>query len=290
MESVVSIKNLSKKYKGFEIKDLNLDISKGYITGIVGKNGAGKTTILKSMLDMVVPESGEVRIFGKNIRDNAVELRNRIGIVLGGGNYYENLTLRQHKNIIAPFYTRWNERDFERYCKMFELPVSKKVEELSTGMRVKFTIALALSHNAELLLMDEPTAGLDPVVRDEILELLLEIMQDEQKSIIFSTHITSDLDKIADYIVLVKNGEIKLSEPKDDLLERHAIIKGSAADLSANQHHALISYHEHRYGFTGLTAQKELFTAAHLTVERPSIEDIVIYYTRDGQEGEEECF
>ncbi len=293
MESAVSIKNLTKKYEGFEIKNLNLEIPKGYITGIVGKNGAGKTTILKSMIEMVIPDCGEVCVFGKNIKDNGVDLRNRIGVVLGSGNYYDNLTLKQNKNIFASFYAKWDERAFERYCKLFELPVNKKVEELSTGMRVKFTIALALSHNAELLLMDEPTAGLDPVVRDEILELLMEIMQDEQKSIIFSTHITSDLDKIADFIVLINNGKVKLNEAKDDLLERHAVIKGTVSKLNSQQRCALIGCTEHEFGFSGLTAQKEKFSAAQFTAERPTIEDIMLYYTREErhlQKEENVCF
>lgn len=291
MESAVSIRNLSKKYEGFEIKNLNLEIPKGYIIGMIGKNGAGKTTILKSVIDMVKPDSGEIFVFGKNIRDNGAELRNRIGVVLGSGNYYDNLTLKQNKNIFASFYTHWDEQAFERYCKLFELSLNKKVEELSTGMRVKFTIALALSHRAELLLMDEPTAGLDPIVRDEMLEMIMEIIQDEQRSVIFSTHITSDLDKIADYIVLINNGKIELNEPKDDLLERHAVMKGSASGLTKQQRDALIGYTEHDFGFAGLTAQKELFRTAPFVAEKPTTEDIMIFYTKNARKkGEKACF
>lgn len=290
MESVVSIKNISKKYERFEIKKLNLDIPKGYITGVVGKNGAGKTTILKSMIGMVIPDGGEIKVLGKNVQNNGAELRNRIGVVLGSGNYYDNLTLTQNKNIFAPFYSKWDTRAFEHYCRLFELPADKKVMELSTGMRVKFTIALALSHHAELLLMDEPTAGLDPVVRDEILEILMEIMQDEQKSIIFSTHITSDLDKIADYLALIHDGDVVLQEPKDELLERHAVIKGQASELNEQQRSTLIGYTECDFGFIGLTARKELFASAQFTAEKPSTEDIMIFYSRDGKKGETICF
>lgn len=191
------------------------------------------------------------------------------------------------KNLIAPFYKNWDDAAYNRYLKHFRLDENKKISDLSKGMRMKFSIALALSHQADLLIMDEPTSGLDPLVREELLTILLKLIQDEHKSVFFSTHITSDLDKVADYILLINDGELLLNIPKDDLLESHAIVKGSLELLTEATKELFISFKQNGYGFEALTNNKAAARralGAGAVFEKPTLEDIMLFYTRKGNE------
>jgi ABC-2 type transport system ATP-binding protein len=197
--------------------------------------------------------------------------------------YYEDLTLKEMKGILAPFYKNWDNKLFEKYIKDFELPANKKIKELSKGMKMKFSLAIALSHKAELIIMDEPTAGLDPVFRRELLDILYGIIQDEEVSIFFSTHVTPDLEKIADYITFINDGRIVFSEAKDSVLENYAIVKGKKELLDFDTRKEFVAVRENSFGFEALTNKsdyiKRLFKQ-NAIIERPTLEDIMVYTVR----------
>ena len=212
-------------------------------------------------------------------------LKNRIGVVLDEGHYYGHLSIRRMTGIIAPFYKSWNDGTYRTYLHEFGLDESKKISELSKGMRMKYGIALALSHEADLLIMDEPTSGLDPLIREELLDILHGMIQDERKSVFFSTHITSDLDKIADYIVFINDGKMVLNEPKDELLEKYAVVKGPAELLSPSTGELFIGVKNSGYGFEALARDKTAVRRAFgskVILEKPTVEDIMLFYTRKG--------
>ncbi|WP_152396046.1 ABC transporter ATP-binding protein [Paenibacillus guangzhouensis] len=282
--NAIEVRNLSKSYSQFSVDNISLDIKKGYITGLIGPNGAGKSTLIKMMLGIVRPSAGSIRMLGAEMPSEEITIKQSVGIVSDDCFYYEHLSLKDMKKVIAPFYTKWNEAKFNRYMEQFELSPMKKIKELSKGMKIKFALAIALSHEAELLIMDEPTSGLDPVFRRELLDLLAEIMQDERNTILFSTHITTDLDRIADYIAFVNRGKLVFNDVKDDVLDRYAIVKGSQDLLDADIRAKFIGLRETSVGFEGLVDDRkqaqELF-GSYAILETPSLEDIM-YYTAKG--------
>jgi ABC-2 type transport system ATP-binding protein len=286
LEPILEIKNLSKKFKDFSLKKINLTLEKGYIMGFIGPNGAGKSTTIKLIMNLLKKDEGEIKIFGKDHIQDEQEIKNRIGFVFDENHFYEELTVLEMKWVISKLYKTWDERVFNKYIKEFQLPTKKKIKELSKGMKMKFSLTIALSHNAELLIMDEPTSGLDPLVRSELLEILSELIQDENKAVFFSTHITSDLDKIADYITLIDNGEIVFSTAKDDLLNNYSLVKGDKKVLEGNLRKYFIGLKENMYGFEGLVQDrnkvKKMF-GENILVERPTLDDIMLYYTRREQ-------
>ncbi|MCY9534817.1 ABC transporter ATP-binding protein, partial [Paenibacillus thiaminolyticus] len=221
--NAIELRNLTKTYPEFTVDQVSLDVKQGYITGLIGPNGVGKSTLIKMMIGLIRPDSGSVKILGCDMPNQEIDIKQRIGIVSDDCFYYEHLTIRDTKRMIAPFYKKWNEKKFNSYLEQFELSPKKKIKDLSKGMKVKLSLAVALSHEAELLIMDEPTSGLDPVFRRELLDLLADMMQDERNSIIFSTHITTDLDRIADYIAFINRGKLVFNEAKDEVLDRYAI-------------------------------------------------------------------
>ncbi|WP_314591802.1 ABC transporter ATP-binding protein [Paenibacillus terrigena] len=282
--NAIEVRNLSKSYSQFSVDNISLDIKKGYITGLIGPNGAGKSTLIKMMLGIVRPDAGNINILGAEMPNQEIAIKQRVGIVSDDCFYYEHLSLKDMKKVIAPFYTKWNETKFNRYMEQFELSPAKKIKELSKGMKIKFALAIALSHEAELLIMDEPTSGLDPVFRRELLDLLADIMQDERNTILFSTHITTDLDRIADYIAFVNRGKLVFNDVKDDVLDRYAIVKGGQDLLDADIRAKFIGLRETSVGFEGLVDDRkqaqELF-GSYAVLETPSLEDIM-YYTAKG--------
>ena len=222
MSEILSVRGLCKRYPGFALKDVSFSLEEGYIMGFIGRNGAGKTTTIKSMLNMIRPDAGEIRFFGHDLCENEMETRCRIGVVPGAADYYPTKTLSAIADVTRRFYPEWDAKRFENCLRRFHLDPAKRVNQLSQGMRVKFSIALALSHNARLLIMDEPTSGLDPVSRDELLEIFQTLIEDGSHSILFSTHITSDLEKCADDIVYIRSGKIVSALPKDEFLQKNA--------------------------------------------------------------------
>ena len=218
--NVLEVRELRKTYLAFTLKGVSLDVPQGAIVGFIGRNGAGKSTTLKSVLGLVHPDGGTVRAFGLDYAANEAAIRRRIGVVLGGIDFYPKKRVGVITDVTRRFYSNWDEKKYRHYLELFAIDESKRVDQLSSGMKVKYMIALALSHGAELLLLDEPTSGLDPVSRDELVELFRHIVADGTRSILFSTHITSDLEKCASHIAFIKDGEMLYNGGAADFRER----------------------------------------------------------------------
>lgn len=288
--NVVEVRNLSKSFRGFELRDLSFDLKQGYITGFIGQNGSGKSTTIKLMMQLLHQDSGEIRIFGLDAAKDGQQIKERIGFVYDEGYFYEHLTVQEMKSIVAPFYRKWDDRQFHRYMKEFDLPAKRKIKHLSKGMKMKLSLAIALSHGADLIIMDEPTSGLDPIFRREILDILLEILQDQNKTIIFSTHITTDLEQVADYIIFLHQGRIQYQGGKDDMLERYVIVKGNPKALSTDLRKRLIGIRENSIGFEGLIDSASIppSLGEQVMLQKPSLEDIMYLTIKgDGSIGSE---
>ena len=283
MSAVLEVKNLKKSYGEFSLKGLNFKLEKGYIMGFIGPNGAGKTTTIKLIMNLIKKDAGNINIFGMDNVRYEKEIKEKIGFVYDQNVFYGVLTINEMKNIVSGFYKNWDESKFENYIKRFDLNPDSVIDKLSKGMKIKFAIALALSHNAEFIIMDEPTSGLDPVFRSELMDILYSIIQDEDMSIFFSTHITSDLEKIADYITFINKGSIVFSESKDDILERYAIVKGPLNLLDNDIRKEFAGIRETRSGFQGLVFDKkraEMLFKGSCRIEKASLEDIMVYTVR----------
>lgn len=270
-----TIENLNKSYSGFQLKNVSLSLPKGYILGFVGENGAGKTTTINSMLNIVKRDSGTVKIFGKDIDQYENEIKKKIGYI-SGDIIYPKKQVNQVTNIYKRFYDTWDEEVYRSYLAKFKLDESKRLDQLSKGMYLKYVLALALSHHASLLILDEPTTGLDPVARDNLLEIFQSLVETEEVSIFYSTHITSDLEKCADYIAFIKNGCIVENSSKDDLLDDYRLVNGSKESLTAIKKR-LISYKENAFGFNGLIKTSLVIEHEDIRYAEPSIDDIVIF-------------
>lgn len=282
MNYALEISGLEKSYvKGKKVlRGIDFKIEEGLVTGFIGMNGAGKTTTIKTILGLITPQAGEIKLFGMPLKGNEKEIKNRIGIVFDNGYLYEDLKLSDMKQIFAGAYTKWDEETYKKYMKKFELDEKQKVKELSKGMKMKYSLALALSHHADLLIMDEPTSGLDPKVRMEFLEIIREFISEEGKTVFFSTHITTDLDKVADRIIMLNEGDVVLNEDKDTLIDEHALVKGDKAMLTEQNRKWFVSLMERGFSFEGLTnhsdrVKREMNKAV---CERPTIEDIMVAY------------
>lgn len=278
MKDILRVKNLNKSYKNFLLTDVSFSLSEGCITGFIGINGAGKTTTLRTILALAKKDSGNIQFFGLDMDKNEQQIKNRIGVVLDDGCFYEELSMAEMKSILASAYTDWSEQDFKHYMDMFSLDPKRKINTLSKGMKMKYALTLALSHNAELLIMDEPTSGLDPLSRSQLLNVLNDYMENGGKGVLFSTHITSDLDKIADMLIMIHNGRIVFQEEKDFLLDNYRIIKGDKKLLTENIRQLFLNITETAFGFTGVTrhaARVQPYLPDALT-ERPTIEDIIL--------------
>ncbi len=279
MNNVLEVTGLNKDFGGFKLKDISFTLQEGCITGFIGINGAGKTTTIKTILGLILKNSGCVKLFGQEITGNDEALKNRIGVVLDDGYFYDELTIEEMRRVIAPAFKNWDEAEYRRYISRFGLNPRQKIATLSKGMRMKYAISLALSHHADLLIMDEPTSGLDPLIRNELLDILLEFMQQEGKTVFFSTHITSDLDKIADTLILIDKGDILFSKEKDALLDTHGLVKGDKKDLNEGTRRLFLRLRETEYGFEGITNEKAAVKAQmKALVERPTIEEIMLAY------------
>ncbi|XID93923.1 ABC transporter ATP-binding protein [Paenibacillaceae bacterium WGS1546] len=281
MKSILEVNGLTKQLGNFRLDNVSFTITEGCITGFIGVNGAGKTTTIELLLGLIRKDAGEIKFYGENIQNNERDFKNRIGIVLDDGYFYDDLTLMEMKNVVAASYTHWDNRVFNRNIDRFGLSLNQKIGTLSKGMRMKYAIALAISHHADLLIMDEPTSGLDPQIRMELMDILLEYVG-EGKSVFLSSHITSDLDKVADMLVLIHEGQIVFSEEKDLLLDKHGLVKGDKNELNDHCKSLFLTINETEYGFSGLTADKEAIRRQmkNVYMERPSIEDVMLSYIR----------
>lgn len=280
METILEVKSVGRSYPGFDLKDISFSLPRGFIMGLIGPNGAGKTTIIKLIMNLLRKNNGEIRVFGLDHIKNEVEIKSRIGFVYDTPTFYEHLNLLQMKAIIAPFYKTWDDGKFKSLLRNFDLPPRKKIKTLSRGMKMKFALALALSHEAELIIMDEPTSGLDPVFRRELLDILHGLIENEQKSVLFSTHITSDLERVADFITFINRGELVFSDSKEQILESYGVIRAGKNKISMSGGLArhVRGYRESEFGIEILTndlaASKDILIEG-VVAERASLEDII---------------
>ena len=277
--SVLSVKDLCKKYDKFELNKVSFELEKGTITGFIGRNGAGKTTTLKSLLNLVHPNRGEIMFFGKSYNENEFEIKQKIGFVSGGIDYYPKKKIKTITGTTRRFYMNWDEKAYQHYMDLFKLDENKTPDELSAGMKVKYALVLALSHNAELLILDEPTSGLDPVSRDDLLDVFMGLSNDGI-TILFSTHITSDLDKCADNIIYIKNGEILASTDLNSFLTKYRVLELTDEQLTDELKSKLIGCKKSKHGFSALirAADSENFD---LAMSGADLESIVVHLEKE---------
>ena len=286
MESILNIQNLNKKYPSFALKDVSFTVKPGEIMGFIGRNGAGKTTTLKSIMNLVHFDSGKITAFDLEMSKHELENKQRIGFALSELNYYPNKTIRSLMNVTKRFYKNFDEKKFAEVCKLFNLNIDKKLEELSSGMKVKYSVAIALSHQAELLILDEPTSGLDPVSRDEILDIFRQIVKNKDRAILFSTHITSDLDKCATNITYIHDGAIMYTGTKKDFVNSYLFIKDK--NKNADLLNEYIAYKELDDRIEGLidANNKDVFVKAGVEIKEPDLEEIMVYLERSKDNNE----
>lgn len=282
MEATIKVKNLNKKYEGFELKNISFEIPEGSIVGLIGENGAGKTTTIKSILNIINSE-GEIQVLGKDIKQNEKEIKSKLGVVLDDSFLSEYLTPKKINSIMKDFYNTWDKKLFEKYIKIFKLPENKMIKDFSSGMKMKLKIATAISHKPQILILDEPTSGLDPIVRNEILDIFRQfITEDETRSILVSTHITTDLEHISDYIMFIKNGEITLNLPTSEILENYGIVKCDEKDFSKISKEDYEYYRKEKYQYEVLVKNKKMIKSKYgiSTIDKASIEDIMLFYIK----------
>ncbi len=286
MSDILRLENVRKTYPSFTLKDVSFEVKPGQIMGFIGRNGAGKTTTLKCIMNLIHYESGKISAFETDMSKNELENKQRIGFALSELNYYPNKTIRQLMNVTKRFYKKFDEKKFNEACRLFNLNVDKKLEELSSGMKVKYSVAIALSHHAELLILDEPTSGLDPVSRDEILDIFRQIVKNKDRAILFSTHITSDLDKCASDITYIHDGEIIYSGTKNDFVNSYLFIKDKTFNKELLNEY--IAYKEFDDRIEGLISpdKKDLFIKNKIEPQEPDLEQIMVYIERSKKEDE----
>ena len=278
----LKVENLTKKYDGFLLDKVSFYVPKGNIVGLIGENGAGKSTTINTMLEIVQKDSGDIYILDskKNKIDN--DIRERIGVVFDGNNFPEDLTPNKLNNVLKAIYKNWEEKKFFELLEKFSLPKDKKIKKFSRGMKMKLSISVALSHKAELLILDEATSGLDPVVRDDILDILLDFVQDETHSILISSHITSDLEKVADYIVFIHEGKMIFEETKDNLIYDYGIMKCKQKDFDSIDQEDIIRFRKMDYGYEILVKNKKELERKYpnFVMDNIKIEDIMLMYVK----------
>jgi len=283
MSQALDVCDLCKSYGDFHLNSVSLTLPTGYIMGFVGQNGAGKTTTIRCILNMARRESGEIRIFGADNIADELEIKQELGAVFDEIFFVASWRVREVEEALRGFYKDWDSGLYHDFLKEFDLPLDKKVEQLSRGMKMKLMLAVAMSHGAKLLILDEPTSGLDPVAREELLDILQDYIADGEKSVFFSTHITSDLERIADYITVIERGTIFYSGTKDGLLEHFSIITGGVDDLTDSVRDKIIGLEKTRAGFTGMVRSAQVKgLPTSITAQAPTIDEILIHISKDG--------
>ncbi len=280
MNDVLTLENVCKKYPSFSLKEISFSVKPGEIMGFIGRNGAGKTTTLKSIMNLIHYEKGKITAFDKDMSENELENKQRIGFALSELNYYPNRTIRQLMNVTKRFYKNFDENKFNEMCKLFNLNIDKKLEELSSGMKVKYSVAVALSHKAELLILDEPTSGLDPVSRDEVLDIFREIVKSGERAILFSTHITSDLDKCASNITYIHDGEILYTGTKKDFVNSYLFVSDKTKNKDLEREYIASKELDDRIEGLIDANKKDVFTKNGIEPKEPDLEQIMVYLER----------
>lgn len=282
MENILEVKNLCKNYDKFSLKNISLNLPKGTIMGLVGENGAGKSTTIKAILNLVNTSDGTIKIFGLDCKEHEMEIKEEIGIVLDDGFVSEYLNPTDINTIMKNVYKNWDEELYFKYLENFKLPKDKLSREYSSGMKMKLKIAVALAHHPKLLILDEPTSGLDPIARNDILDIFQDFIQDEEHGIFVSSHITSDLESIADYITFINNGEIVLSKTRDELLDKMGIAKISKEQFEKIDQNDYIRFKKNKYEYDVLVEDRTTFKTKYKieVIDKPRIEDIMIMYVK----------
>jgi ABC-2 type transport system ATP-binding protein len=290
MNNALDIEGVCKRYEGFTLHDVSLQLPRGYIMGLIGPNGAGKTTLIKLMLNLIRRDGGAIRMFGLDNLEDEAEVKSRIGFVPDEPRYHPDASLSELASSVAPFYANWDDDRFRHLAGEFELPLKKRFKKLSHGMKTKFALAMALSHGAELVLLDEPTTGLDPVFRRRLLDMLAGLLQDERVSVLFSSHITADLERAADFVTFLKDGRLVFSSPMDQVAENWGVVKGGQEMLDAEAHAFLQGVRVRRHGFEGLTSRIDEARRRFgngFVIERASLEDIMVLFGKEGSNHED---
>ena len=285
-EKCLELKNVCKSFRDFTLNNISFTLPQGYIMGLVGPNGAGKTTTIQLILNMLEKDTGEILVFGK---DNVVcekEIKQDIGTVFDNIFYVDSWTVKDTEKAVSIFYNNWRHDIFTDMLKRFDLPKNKKIGEFSRGMQMKLMLACAFSHNAKLLILDEPTSGLDPVTRDEFLEILQDYIKDGERSVLFSTHITSDLEQVADYITLVNQGNMIFTGSMEDLLDSYRLIKGKLRDLTVELEKSIIVLRKTDMGFDGLISTKAAAQYKNYIIDNVKIDDVIVRIGKGGRKYE----
>lgn len=276
MNNAIEVKGLTKKYKNFLLDNISFCVPKGFVSGFIGENGAGKTTTLKLILGMVLKDEGDIQVLGKPA--DAIAVKEDMGILLDTPYFQEDWTPKDIENAMNPFYHRWDSEVYHNYLKRFCLNSNQTFKTMSQGMKIKLGMAVSLTHDAKILILDEPLKGLDPAARREMLGILREYMVKEDRSILFSTHITSDLEKIADYITYINEGKIVYSGTKDELLESYYIVRGGPGELPPQKRRQILGLQEYNTGFEGLVKMEDMGGFPPCVImEEASIEDIMVF-------------
>lgn len=274
------IENLTKKYQGFALDNVTFSLPKGSIMGFIGENGAGKTTTIKAMFEMIKRDSGKIFFLGKEYSEKDKSLKEHIGIVMDGVCFAEELNAKEVNKCLKKIYKTWKEETFFEWLKRLSLKPEQIIKEYSRGMTMKLSLAAALSHDTKVLVLDEATSGLDPVVREQMLDVFMEFIQDEEHSILMSSHILSDLEKICDYITFIHDGKILFSMEKDELLEKYQIVKGNESELAVLEEEAVIGKRKNAFGMSALVETDRIPDG--MVKEKAGIEDIMLYYVQEG--------
>ncbi|HHY52133.1 MAG TPA: ABC transporter ATP-binding protein [Clostridiales bacterium] len=279
---VLDVRAVSKNYGSFALRDVSFSIPKGYIMGLIGPNGAGKTTLIHLILNLLRRDSGEILVFGMdNIADDSA-IKQQVGVVFDSVPYVEDWKVKDVGKAMSLFYDSWSQSRYLELVEKFHLDMGKKVKELSRGMQTKLMLACALAHEARLLILDEPTSGMDPVARDELMDMLRQYIADGEKSVLFSTHITSDLERAADFITYIRNGQLFFTGPTDELLEGWRLLKGGRSELTNELREKIVGLREHHAGFDGLVKAKDFPAPPDgCVLDHASIEDIMLYTAKE---------
>ncbi|UDI77898.1 ABC transporter ATP-binding protein [Staphylococcus taiwanensis] len=278
--NAIEAKNVTYRNKAFALKNISFDIPQGFVTGFIGANGAGKTTVIRLIMDLLETQSGEIKVLDKSMAQEPKWIKNKIGFVYSEIYFNQQWTVKKLEKIVSPFYSEWDGKLFQQYLEKFKLPYNEKIKHFSTGMKMKLSLALALSHHAELFIFDEPTAGLDPIVRNEVLEILQHELIDERKTLFISTHIISDLEKIADYLIYLKDGEVILQGYRNQIQEQYFIVQGDNQALDDELNKLFIYKEVKTTGYLGFTKHAQVFKELFgnkVDVKQPSIEELMIY-------------
>lgn len=288
-DMILKVNGLTKSYNAFKLDRVSFEIPKGYIMGFVGQNGSGKSTTIKCIMDLIRYDEGQIELFGHADTGTPEKLKERIGYVSEEPYFYEEMTVEWTGKFVGSFYRKWDSGMFRHLLARFQVDSRKKVKELSRGMKVKLSLALAMAHHPELLILDEPTSGLDPVVRSELLDVFLEIIQNENCSIFFSSHISTDIEKVADYITMIHNGKIVFSTDKHTLLDQWKIVKADNRYRDRRIQENLFGFKENEFGYSGITKDTRAFERSWLRsfpevgykLERLTLDDLMVRIVKE---------